>query len=470
MSRQLPEGTTDKRPASMRLAPRPLRIGKTDGFTEQHDTFGASQNAERLADLVSDLAGHSVIVLDGDWGSGKSTFVRQWAGMMRNRNHVVVEFDAFEADHHEDAFFSLLTTLLDEMGDDRPADDEDSISWRRSLRKAALGVGRVTPGILARAALPGPLGVILAEAITHTAEQWNESKDEITEAFLSEHIDTIAAEKGAVGAFREELSSIVQQVSESNQACSPLVFIIDELDRCKPSFALDVLERMKHVFAADGVCFLLVTHLAELTNMVEHAYGVEAPGKYLEKFYHLKIDINQLLSKEGAEVNSEYIRFLCSEFALPTPDLDHTWFIAMSNLARLYGLTLRSVERVVRNLAVYAKTNRYYPVIRLMDIAAGLCVMREVNPDLYKKAAEGRLTSGHATEFLQLSEWNIGWSREGIEKTWKRVTRESSLPLDEHVDESPTLLSTTEGGQRPVAMSRVVRRICEDIDLFAQSE
>ena len=41
----------------MRLAPRPLRTGKKDGFTEQHDTIGASQNAERLADFVSDLAG-----------------------------------------------------------------------------------------------------------------------------------------------------------------------------------------------------------------------------------------------------------------------------------------------------------------------------------------------------------------------------------------------------------------------------
>ena len=388
--------------------------------------------------------------------------------MMRNRSHVVVEFDAFEADHHQDAFFSLLATLLDGIGDDRRSDGAESISWQHRLRKAAIGVGRATPGILARS-LPEPLRAILAEASRHAAEQWSESTEGITEAFLSEHIDTIVAETGAVNTFRKELSAIVHQLSESSPARSPVVFIIDELDRCRPSFALDVLERMKHAFAADGVCFVLVTHLAELTKMVKHAYGVKAPDKYLEKFYQFKIDIDQLLFKQGTEVNREYIRFLCGEFGLPTPDRDHIWFIAMSRLARLEGLTLRSVERVVRNFALYARTNRNYVVPKLMDIAAGLCVMREVNPELYSSAAKGRLTFRHATEFLRLSEWNL-LAHEEIERTWQQVTLESLLALDNNVDESPTLLPATDGGHRPVIMSQVVRRICEDIDLFAQSE
>lgn len=455
----------------MRLAPRPLIVDKTEGFSERNDTFGARRSAERFAKLVADLEGHAVIVLDGDWGSGKSTFVKQWAGMMRNRNHVVVEFDAFEADHHKDAFFSLLTALLHEVGDSRASDGSESVAWRRRLKNAAIGVVRTSPGIMARATLPGPVGVILAEAIRHTMDRSSEPTGDATVAdrLLAEHIDTIAAERSAVHTFRDELSAVVRQISESSQASSPLIFVIDELDRCKPSFALDVLERMKHVFASHGVCFVLVTHLAELQKMVRHAYGIGNAEQYLHKFYQLKIDIGQLLSREGMEVSGEYIRYLCAEFGLPRPDHDHTWFVVMASLVRLYGLTLRSVERVVRNFAMYARTNRNYPVVKLMEIAAGLCVMREVEPDLYETAGEGRLTFRRVEEFLRLGEWEVGWGGDELKITWQEVTREHSLPLERAEDESPALLGTADGGQRMVTMSQVVRRICNDIDLFAQS-
>lgn len=455
--------------APMRLAPQPLRIGKTEGFTEQYDMFGASQRAERFADLVSELEGHSVIVIDGDWGSGKSTFIKQWAGMMRKRDHVVVEFDAFETDHHEDAFFSLLTTLLNEIEDDWGSRDTEHGSWRSRIRAAALGVGRSLPGIVASAALPGPLGALLADAVKHAIEHSNDPTHTATDRFLNERIDTIAAERRAVRAFKNELASVTHQISESSRFTSPLVFIIDELDRCKPSFALDVLERMKHVFAADGVCFVLVTHLAELRRMVKHAYGVEAPEQYLHKFYQLKIDIKKLVAKEGTEASSEYILYLCGQFGIPTPSREHTWFITLANLVRLHGLTFRSVERVVRNLAMYVKANRNYAVTQLMDIAAGLCVMREVEPDLYNDAAGGRLTHRQAKEFLQLKEWDIGWARENMARAWQQVTQHNELVAEQQTPTVPQFMRTSDGGDRPVDLSEVVKQLCEDIDLFAQA-
>lgn len=455
----------------MRLTPRPLEIGETDGFTSEHDTFGASESAERLAALVADLEGHSVIVIDGDWGSGKSTFIKQWAGLMRTRNHVVVEFDAFEADHHDDPFFALLATLLDEIDNGSTSATRARHSLRDRLSSAAFGVGRTVPSLLAQAALPGPLGNALVAAIESAMTSSDEGTEADAAAFVRERIDGVAVERRAVKAFRDELSAVAHQVSDSGETPSPIVFIIDELDRCKPSFSLDVLERMKHVFAADGICFVLVTHLSELTAMVGHTYGVTAPAKYLDKFYHLKIDIDQLLLKEDTDINREYILYLCEEFGIPRPDDNHTWFIALTNLVRLYELTLRSMERVLRNLALYARTNRNYALKHLLEIAAPLCVMREVRPDLYAAATGGRLTIGATEEFLQLGEWDISpVGREALLKRWKQVASRESASVKEGVSEGPVVLPKEGGGDMLVMMSGVVRRICEDIDRFAQSE
>ena len=72
----------------------------------------------------------------------------------------------------------------------------------------------------------------------------------------------------------------------------PLVFIIDELDRCRPPFALNVLERVKHLFSVENVCFVLVAHLPQLEAVVKGSYGLGVDARtYLEKFFQLQVTL-----------------------------------------------------------------------------------------------------------------------------------------------------------------------------------
>ena len=57
---------------------------------------------ERFANIVETLDSVAV-VLDGPWGSGKTTFTQQWAGLLRQREHAVVQFDAFANDYQDTA-------------------------------------------------------------------------------------------------------------------------------------------------------------------------------------------------------------------------------------------------------------------------------------------------------------------------------------------------------------------------------
>ena len=284
----------------MRLAPPPLDITEDEGF--ERDIFQAREAGERLPNVVTDLEGHAVVVLDGDWGTGKTTFIKQWAGLLRTEcGHPVVYLDAFGSDHLSDPFFAVLSQVLDYL-DQRGRNDLSA-----TLATAAKGILRAIPTIAARRLLPiATSGFVSVDDLEGLKVSLQDANSDPTEDWLSDRLQAARSEAASIRQFKKALGDAVGKASADdasppkNSAGSgeeapssegrkaPLIFIIDELDRCMPSFALSVLERMKHVFGADGVCFVLVTNLDELTAMVRHAYGLKQPERYLEKFYHLE--------------------------------------------------------------------------------------------------------------------------------------------------------------------------------------
>ena len=118
------------------------------------------------------------------------------------------------------------------------------------------------------------------------------------EDVFDERLRRAQDETAAFDRFQKALSALVDPPN-SNEETRSLVFIVDELDRCHPPFALNVLERIKHVFSNKRMCFVLVTHLSELAAMVKHAYGLNDPHQYLVKFYQVSVDIDAVLSDGG---------------------------------------------------------------------------------------------------------------------------------------------------------------------------
>ena len=93
--------------------------------------------------------------------------------------------------------------------------------------------------------------------------------------------------KKAVREFKEALLELSNQLSESIPN-HPLVFAIDELDRCRPSYAVELLEVAKHLFSVNNVVFVLVINQLELAQSVKALYGqtCDAEG-YLQRFFDL---------------------------------------------------------------------------------------------------------------------------------------------------------------------------------------
>ena len=481
----------------MRLAPPPLDITDDEGF--ERDIFQAKEAGERLANVVADLEGHSVIVLDGDWGTGKTTFIKQWAGRLRTEGgHPVIYLDAFRSDHLSDPFFAMLAQVLDYC-DQRGLED-----FSETLTEAAKRLLRAIPGVAMRRLVPiATGGVVSPTDLEDLANRLSDATSDAAKNWFHEQLQAVRSEAASAQEFKNVLADLVtkatmdsssrgtasegaEEGSSPEPRKTPLIFIIDELDRCKPSFALSVLERMKHVFSADGVCFVLVTNLDELTTMVRHTYGLEHPERYLEKFYHLRVDIESLLSVSRIERRDRYLEHLTETMGAPALFNSHHAQLMIKELGRIHGLHLRSIERVALCLALYDRTARHrirdltgrhgtsqsgftvtnergQPPMTVLQghedasFVAALCVMRICEPALYRVAASGRLTFEDAKGFFKFDAWEDQNTAEVEENGWGLVTIDG-----------PTEEESRWTGRMPPG--RMLASICRHIDLFWQDQ
>ena len=101
-------------------------------------------------------------------------------------------------------------------------------------------------------------------------------------------LETLAKELGK----KEKSDADETEGSGESTKDAPLTIVIDELDRCKPTFALNLIERIKHFYEVEGVCFLMVTNLDQIKSAICSAYGADTKAHtYLEKFYQLRISL-----------------------------------------------------------------------------------------------------------------------------------------------------------------------------------
>ena len=87
--------------------------------------------------------------------------------------------------------------------------------------------------------------------------------------------------------FKASLSKAAETLSKGHDG-HQLVVIIDELDRCRPSYAVELLEIAKHWFMVDHIVFVQAINRAQLAHSVRVLYGSEFDAEgYLGRFFDL---------------------------------------------------------------------------------------------------------------------------------------------------------------------------------------
>lgn len=243
-----------------RIQPRDIDVPEEEPF--RNDLLERMESAKVLTHLVGSIEGSCVIAVDAAWGTGKTTFLRLWSQHLRNEGFSVVAFNAWETDFSGNPFVALSVELTEGIHDSTDPTVGEKIEFAKARAKDVV-----------RAAIPGV--VSLATSGVVDLKPLLEARDE-----LSEYRNA----RAALDNFRDSLQDMAKALAESNKR-RPLVVVIDELDRCRPSYAVELLETAKHLFAVDGVVFVLALNRAELAHSIKTLYGVgfDATG-YLRRF------------------------------------------------------------------------------------------------------------------------------------------------------------------------------------------
>ncbi|UEB94200.1 KAP family NTPase [Pseudomonas sp. HN2] len=263
------------------------------------DLMDRQPSAKFLTNYLLANSHVKVLNVNSPWGSGKSFFLQRWSKAL-SEDHVCVNFNAWDSDYTTEPLVALISCIEQQVMD--PLALEST--------KVGKGIINVSSALIKKA---GPLimkglvkkfsGVEIDELIGDGA---GDAADDVIKALIEEQAET----KGNVEEFKKEVRSRLASAASNQGKKAPAFIFIDELDRCRPTYAIELLERIKHFFELDDCRFIIASDSAQLAHSIRAVYGEGfASERYLNRFFDVEFnldnqDIFSMVHHSLPEINS----------------------------------------------------------------------------------------------------------------------------------------------------------------------
>ncbi len=307
--------------------------------TYLNDTIARDIDVFRFIKILNSIDDSCSIALDGGWGSGKTFFVKQakmvldahndfiasddadrgkikglWSQYQKNQSmelqtQVSVYYDSWENDNDDDPVLSLVYSIL------------QSVESDYSFKKGADFL-QIAANILEF--FSGKKWTQLIKSLKGEDPMQELKKQKGIQEMIKEFLESLLLEKG-----------------------NRLVVFIDELDRCKPSYAVRLLERIKHYFLNNRITYVFSVNINELQHTIKQYYGGDFnASKYLDRFFDLRISLPPADLKryyQSLNFNNSY----------------YTYDIVCDAVIKAYHFELREIAKYLRltKFAAYEPTH-----------------------------------------------------------------------------------------------------------------
>lgn len=360
----------------MEFKVRPLEIQDDDPF--KNDKLNRKSEIENLSSLVKNMDPPMVLAINSPWGTGKTTFIKMWKSYLEKDNIVSLYFNAWETDFAEDPLVAFLGEMNSSLGGLLNKQGKRNEAWEKTIKIGAH---------IAKKGIPALIKVLTSGLID--AEKIIEGEAaKLAEGLSKDAISAYEDTKNSISEFKINLCKAVEDVCKENKKES-LVIFVDELDRCRPTYTIELLERIKHLFDIENIIFVLSLDKEQLSYSVKSIYGndFEAIG-YLRRF----IDIEYSLKTPDIK---SYIIFLFNIFGFESffeerkiySDLKYErkhLLDTFNLLANAYKLTLREVEQLLSRINLVIRSTERDPYI-YPNLLAFLITTREKNRAIYDR-------------------------------------------------------------------------------------
>ncbi|MFK3859309.1 KAP family P-loop NTPase fold protein [Pseudoalteromonas rhizosphaerae] len=289
------------------------------------DNLDRAKYATYLTSLIKAKGGtdrnnlsNYVLNLDAEWGAGKTYFLKRWSQDLKG-NHPVVYIDAWAIDYLESPLMTVLSEIIEQLKTqtDRADSPKARAKFKEIIKAAAPRVGSA----LMKRYLGFDFDVFNSsesdgENSSNKEIDFSKAGEKVLEVFCKEVTDS----KESVKALKQAIQAWVEYVVDNPvkkmgtiQNSYPAFIFIDELDRCKPTYAVEMLESIKHVFDIPGLVFVVATNTMQLSHTVKAVYGSEFNAEeYLSRFFNNRYYLTTELNKELLE-NHCNTELFCAE-------------------------------------------------------------------------------------------------------------------------------------------------------------
>jgi DNA polymerase III delta prime subunit len=255
----------------------------------------------------------TVIAINGKHGAGKTTFLKLFINRILSevrsgrekeyvyqysfRRDIAISFsgavekskkqiipiwyDAWQNDDFDDPFLSLVGQICQQAN--------INTSEITSIKNIAWEVTKTTGKILVKTTgkiAEKTVGLDIDTAV----KEYSKLAKKINKKTFNDQVKLYGDLESKKRSFKNALSVLG---AAQNSGVAPIkVIFIDELDRCTPTYAVKLLEKIKHFFNAENTVFIMTIDKAQLESIIQKVYGNEFDANhYLSRFFDFEIKI-----------------------------------------------------------------------------------------------------------------------------------------------------------------------------------
>lgn len=347
-----------------------------------------------------------VIALNSGWGTGKTSFVNMWMKKLKDADtssFVCLKYNAWENDDFPDALMPIICSfqqLIDKTTLNGP-------ELKTSLANIVSTFGPKFLGLVT----PFTCGVNL-EGFAEAYKEYREKKlpDMIFEEFTA----------------RQEHKKLFRKLTEAIRGEHEYLLIcIDELDRCRPTFAIETLEVVKHFFDLPNVIFVFSLDMKQLHRSIKTVYGdIDSMG-YLQRFFDYtmslpKPDLRMFLMERLIDHEGNPLEIRVS---------------LLEELAERFSISLRTLNVICKEYAHFLErkemithTKRQSLPKKYQQAYLALFCMKYADLGLYLDFLQNGTVISDQNDRLWIN--LFGWRKSTIEEYQSCYTKEvASMPL-----------------------------------------
>jgi len=370
-----------------------IEIDENDIFG--NDKLDRENSIKDLSELIKSNIEPLVLSINASWGSGKTTFVKLWQTYLRKECDVnSIYFSAWEDDFSKEPLISILGEMNSYIERNFKVNTPISNGFNKAIKMSGKVLKRGLPAFI-KGSTAGILDI---------DSGYENAISAISEESVKTLIENYSEDKNVLIEFKKAIEKVLNEMDESK----PFVIFIDELDRCRPLYSIELLERIKHVFGIKRLIFVLSIDKSQLSESIKSQYGNINANSYLKRFIDLeynlknenldnfcdfmysKLDLENLLKSKGIEIEQ---------------NINFHHLSVMKKLAQIFNFSLRDMEQIFTKISIIFKTiepklyTSYFRIFILFEM------LKSYNSELYNDFINKKCSITRIKEIIQLDKF-----------------------------------------------------------------